>query len=188
MKKIVSLFVRNYDGDRLVRNEIVPGAEWVAGGEGTATVKLDGTSCLFANGVLCKRYDAKHGKTPPPGFVPAQPEPDANTGHWPGWLKIGAGPEDAWHREALAATENLTERTYELIGPKVQSNPYGLTSHILVPHGESRIEAPRDFDGIRAFLESNPIEGIVWWRNVDDQDCEKVKIKAKDFGIKWPRK
>jgi hypothetical protein len=27
LKKIVSLFQRNYDGDRLVRDEIVPGAE-----------------------------------------------------------------------------------------------------------------------------------------------------------------
>lgn len=37
MKKIISLFQRNYDGDRLVRNEVTPGAEWVINGEGTAT-------------------------------------------------------------------------------------------------------------------------------------------------------
>lgn len=37
MKKIISLFQRNYDGDRLVRNEVVSGAEWVMNGEGTAT-------------------------------------------------------------------------------------------------------------------------------------------------------
>ncbi|MCV7174897.1 hypothetical protein [Mycolicibacterium sphagni] len=30
MKKIISLFERNYDTDRLVRDEITPGAEWVA--------------------------------------------------------------------------------------------------------------------------------------------------------------
>lgn len=36
MKKTIGLFQRNYDGDRLVRDEIVPGAEWVAAGEGVA--------------------------------------------------------------------------------------------------------------------------------------------------------
>ncbi len=29
MQKIISLFQRNYDGDKLVRDEVVPGAEWV---------------------------------------------------------------------------------------------------------------------------------------------------------------
>jgi len=42
MKKIPSLFQRNYDGDRQVRNELVPGSEWVANGEGLATRKWDG--------------------------------------------------------------------------------------------------------------------------------------------------
>ena len=37
MQKIISLFQRNYDGDRLVRNEVVPGAEWVIAGEGVAS-------------------------------------------------------------------------------------------------------------------------------------------------------
>lgn len=44
MKKIISLFQRNYNGDHLVRNEVVPGAEWVLAGEGVATRKFDGTS------------------------------------------------------------------------------------------------------------------------------------------------
>lgn len=34
MKKIISLFARNYDTDGLVRNEIVPGAEWVVAARG----------------------------------------------------------------------------------------------------------------------------------------------------------
>lgn len=41
MKKIVSLFQRNYDGDRLVRNEVVPGAEWVIAGDGSPTMDND---------------------------------------------------------------------------------------------------------------------------------------------------
>ena len=52
MRKIISLFQRNYDGDRLVRNEVVPGAEWVVAGEGVATRKWDGTACLVENGFV----------------------------------------------------------------------------------------------------------------------------------------
>ena len=72
MKKIQSLFARNYDTDRLVRNEVVPGSEWVLNGEGRATVKWDGTSVLIKDGALFKRYDAKNGKVPPENFIPAQ--------------------------------------------------------------------------------------------------------------------
>lgn len=39
MKKIISLFQRNYDGNRLVRDELVPGSEWVQEGLGIATRK-----------------------------------------------------------------------------------------------------------------------------------------------------
>lgn len=65
MKKIISLFQRNYDGDRLIRDEVVPGAEWVLAGEGTPTRKYDGTCVLVEDGVMWKRYEVKKGKTPP---------------------------------------------------------------------------------------------------------------------------
>jgi hypothetical protein len=178
MKKTVSLFQRNYDGDRLVRDEIVPGAEWVAAGEGVATRKIDGTCCLVRDGVLLKRFDAKAGKVPPAGFEPAQPEPDANTGHWPGWLPVGDGPEDARHREAEMPTE---DGTYELCGPKVQSNPEGYSKHVLVKHGAVVLhDCPRTFDALREYLSDGAIEGVVWWH----PDGRLVKIKGKDFGIR----
>lgn len=195
MQKIISLFQRNYDGDRLVRDEVVPGAEWVIEGEGVATVKIDGTSCLVQDGKLWKRYDAKKGKTPPADFVPAQDDPDPVTGHWPGWLPVGDGPEDRWHREA-DENEQLPyiDGTYELVGPKVQGNPYGLTTHELWQHGKHSLPNgpvavyganPLTFDAIRHYLAScePAIEGIVWHH----PDGRMVKIKAKDFGIKWPR-
>lgn len=178
MKKTVSLFQRNYDGDRLVRDEIVPGAEWVAAGEGVATRKIDGTCCMVRGGKLFKRYDAKAGKTPPIGFEPAQPEPDANTGHWPGWLPVGDGPDDARHRDAEMPTE---DGTYELCGPKVQSNPEGYSKHVLVKHGAEVLhDCPRTFDALRDYLSDGAIEGVVWWH----PDGRLVKIKGKDFGIK----
>jgi hypothetical protein len=50
MKKIISLFQRNYDTDHLVRNEVVPGAEWVLTGEGIGTRKWDGACSTPRNG------------------------------------------------------------------------------------------------------------------------------------------
>lgn len=184
MKKIISLFQRNYDTDRLVRDEVVPGAEWVVAGEGVATRKFDGTSCLAKSGVLYKRYDVKKGKIAPPGFEPAQ-DPDATTGHWPGWVPVGDGPEDKWHRAAVERYGMPTDGTYELLGPKVQGNPEGYEHHMLVRHGNLGIDAnPRDFESVKTFLATANIEGIVWWRALGDDDCDKVKIKTKDFGLK----
>lgn len=193
MRKIISLFQRNYDGDRLVRDEVVPGAEWVLAGEGTATRKWDGTCCMVRDGKLYKRYDAKQGKQPPAGFEPAQ-DADPTTGHWPGWLPVGDGPEDRWHREArerghaiaegagsFGRVVDLTDGTYELCGPKVQGNPDGFTGHYLVRHGEAALpDAPRDYAGLKAYLADRDIEGIVWHH----PDGRMVKIKAKDFGIR----
>lgn len=199
MQKIISLFQRNYDGDRQVRDEIVPGAEWVMVGEGVATRKFDGTCCMVRGGKLFKRYDAKQGKTPPDGFEPAQ-EPDPVTGHHPGWLPVGDGPEDRWFREGFEfrtgqamqyGTGPLRDGTFELVGPKVQGNPERVGHHDLVRHGDWIVgdslaadprkwdQCPRDFNGIRDYLASHDVEGIVWHHD----DGRMVKIKAKDFGL-----
>lgn len=181
MKKIISLYQRNYDGDRLVRNEIVQGAEWVSAGEGVATRKHDGTCCMVRAGKLWKRYDAKQGKTPPPGFEAAQ-EPDAVTGHQPGWLPVGDDAGDQWHREAWnVAGGHLDDGTYELIGPNIQGNPEGRPTHTLIAHGcEVLNDAPRTFEEIKAYLVDKNIEGIVWHH----PDGRMVKIKVRDFGMK----
>ena len=178
MKKIISLYQRNYEGDRQVRDEVVPGAEWVIAGEGTATRKWDGTCCMVRGGRLFKRYDVKKGRTAPAGFEPAQ-DPDATTGHWPGWVPVGDGPEDAHHREAFRGTE--PDGTYELVGPKVQGNPEGFARHELIPHGQHPVAAPRTFSELRAWFAGpgRDIEGVVWWH----PDGRMVKIKAKDFGV-----
>jgi hypothetical protein len=177
MKKIISLFQRNYDGDRLVRNELVPGSEWVQNGDGVATRKFDGTCAMVQGGKLFKRYDAKQGKQPPAGFMPAQ-DPDPVTGHWPGWIDVSDKPEDRWFVEAKDSA--LPDGTYELCGPKVQNNPEGFSKHVLIPHGKEILDAPRTFDELKVWFVGKNIEGIVWHRG----NGEMVKIKAKDFGIK----
>jgi len=184
VKKIVSLFQRNYDGDRLVRDEVVPGAEWVTAGEGVATRKFDGTCCRWYAGKLWKRYELKAGKVAPAGFEPAQ-EADGVTGDVPGWVPVGSGKEDRWHREALdAAGGNLLDGTYELCGPKVQGNPEKFPYHVLIRHGSGNplSACPRTFVELREYLVAcdGHIEGIVWHH----QDGRMVKIKCRDFGIK----
>lgn len=184
MEKIISLFQRNYEGDRLVRDEVVPGAEWVQAGEGMATVKWDGTSCMVRDGTLYKRYDAKPGRRPPPHGFELSGESDPVTGRVQGWVPVGDWPEDRWHREAFTDRSSaLADGTYELIGPKVQGNPHGAALHRLIPHGNEELpDAPRDYAGIRAYLAGHPIEGIVWHH----PDGRMVKIKARDFGLPWP--
>lgn len=183
MEKIISLFKRNFDGDRLVRDEIVEGAEWVVRGEGVATRKWDGTCCKMQDGRLYKRYDAKKGKQPPVNFEPAQ-DPDPVTGHWPGWVPVSvAEPSDKWHLQALEGEASLPDGTYELCGPKVQGNPEGFEKHKLVRHGEEKVNAPRSFNELRQFFMVAGIEGVVWHH----PDGRMVKIKAKDFGLKRPQ-
>lgn len=182
MKKIISLFQRNYDGDRLVRDELVPGAEWVANGEGVATQKFDGTSCLVRDGKLFKRYEIKKGRTAPEGFEAAQDQ-DKVTGDVTGWVPVGIGPEDQWHREAFAQRHHhyWEDGTYELCGPKVQGNPEGFKTHILIRHGNDELpECPRTHASLKAYLATANIEGVVWHH----PDGRMVKIKAKDFGLK----
>lgn len=177
MKKIISLFQRNYDGDHLVRNEVVPGAEWVINGEGFATRKWDGTSCMVKDGGLFKRYDSKNGKVPPTGFIPAQ-RPDEITGHWPGWLPITF--QDKWHYEALKLPYILADGTYELCGPKINGNPEKFAEHVLLPHGKHPYwDCPRKFEAIKEWFAEHEIEGVVWHHD----DGRMVKIKKNDFGL-----
>jgi hypothetical protein len=182
MQKIISLFKRDYEGNRLVYNEVVEGAEWVIAGEGTATRKWDGTCCMIKDGKLYKRYDCKKGKTPPEGFIPAQ-KPDPITGHYPGWIFVFIGnPENIYHLEAFGRLEeNYLDGTYELCGPKVNGNNEKLDKHELIPHGYMFYkDCPRTFEGLKEWFKGKDIEGIVWHH----EDGRMVKIKKKDFGLK----
>lgn len=181
MKKIISLFQRNYEGDRLVRDEIVPGAEWVIQGEGIATRKYDGTCCMILNNEIYARYDAKLGRIPPEGFIQAQ-SPDIITGHWPGWVKcVREDPKWKYHFEAFER-EFLPDGTYELCGPKINSNPEKYAHHVLISHkhADKFPNCPRTFQGLKEWFEEIDIEGIVWHH----PDGRMVKIKKKDFGLK----
>lgn len=191
MKKIPSVFERDWAGDKSrVLPKLTAGCEWVMRGEGIPTRKWDGTACLLRAGVLYKRYDAKAGRTPPATFEPAQEEADPQTGHWPGWVLVGDGPEDQWHVEALASAGLLADGTYELVGPKVHGNPEHEPIHRLIRHGADgltvgRVPAKDERDlyaNLASYLSLAPIEGVVFWH----PDGRMAKIKRRDFGLPWP--
>ena len=191
MKKIPTLFERQFDGHKVVgiTDKVTPGMEWVLEGEGEATVKFDGAACAIIAGTLCKRYDAKNGKKAPEGAIPCC-DPDPVTGHHPHWLACDENnPADKWFFEAYKNTpkailDNSISGTYEACGPHFRSNPYDLEKDVLVPHGMYVCDVERSFEGIKKFLAEQNIEGIVFWKDYAPQ----CKIKRTDFGFEWPVK
>lgn len=185
MKKTPTLFKREFTNHRVTKvlNIVTPGMEWVLAGEGIATVKMDGSCCAIINGEFYRRYDAKKGKNPPEGAIPCC-EPDPVTGHWPHWVKVNRdSSDDKWYNAAFDNSANLSDGTYEAIGPHFRGNPYGLEKDILEKHGERILKnVPRDFEGIQEYLKLHPMEGIVFWKDGEPQ----CKIKRTDFGIAWP--
>lgn len=184
MKKIPTLFVRDAEDRQYVTREVNPGCEWVIAGEGVATVKWDGTCVsLDWSGVWWARREVKPGKPYPDVFVEEQHDPV--TGKSVGWEPIEQSPFRKFHAEAVAAELRALEAgTYELVGPKVQGNPSGFDGHLLIRHGWAPLtlrvdaeKAPRDYDGLRAWLHARDHEGLVFHH----EDGRMVKIKAKDF-------
>ena len=191
MRKIPTLFKRIYKDHQVAETlpEVTEGMEWVLEGEGIATVKYDGACCAIIDGELYKRYDAKHGKKPPEGAIPCQPEPDPVTTHWPHWVKCREDePSDKWFLKALEHPsfvfnkKNKPYCTDEAIGEHFNGTPYHMEMDMLVPHGEDVIEVERTFEGIKNYLCDNPLEGIVFWKDGEP----RCKIKRTDFGFTWP--
>lgn len=185
MRKMPTLFERQFENHEIIKclNIVHEGCEWVLNGEGYATEKLDGTCCLIEDNKLYRRYDYKEGRILPPNAVPCQPNKDSITGHWPHWILCDkSNPSDKYHFEAFAKHHLWEDGTYELIGLHEQGNPYNLDIDILEKHGKRILsDVPRTYEGLKEYLNSNYIEGIVFYRD----NGEMCKIKRTDFGFKW---
>lgn len=203
MKKMKTVFVVDYSTTSLAQNIVREENEWVLRGEGVATIKFDGTSCLIMNGELYKRYDRKLTKKyasmrrknkemvldvsmfkdAPEGFIACEPAPDPKSGHWPGWVKVDPeDPSNKWHSEALASLDGtLEDGTYELVGPKIGANPEGLDSHEFWRHGKTVVDVARDYESIKQWLFDHNVEGLVFHH----PDGRMAKIRRKDFGFDW---
>lgn len=205
MKKIPTLFKREFEGHHVVRTLpiVTEGMEWVLDGDGIATVKWDGACCMICDGKFFKRYDAnvKKDRKVPDGAIPRQDKPDPVTGHFPCWMEIdltNPKPEDKWFIKAyhtylnnICTFEEMryvispkSPVTYEAIGRHFNGNPYDLSIDTLIPHGKCEISVPRTFSGIKEFLHQHLIEGIVFWKD----GIPQCKIKRTDFGFEWPIK
>ncbi len=182
MKKIPTMFERDWEGDRSrVMDRPHPYCGWVFAGEGVATRKMDGTCCMVRGNRLFKRRELRKGELVPANFE--ETDFDSETGKTVGWLPIGEGPEDRWHREAFALGTSWKDGTYELIGPKIQGNPESAPSHWLVSHAATpdlSDDPPRSFDALANWLADQNIEGIVFHH----PDGRMAKIKLRDFGLK----
>lgn len=191
MKKIPTLFRREFDKGKLIRTtaEVMPGMEWVLEGEGEATEKVDGAACAIIDGEFWKRYDLRPGRDRPlTDMIPCQPEPDPVSGHWPHWIPVAEDRRaDCWFVRAYLNTPWVhgKDGTYEAVGPHFQKNPYGLDDDYLEPHGRIKIkDCPRTYKGIKEWLRTHEVEGIVFWKDGKPQ----CKIKRTDFGYEWPVK
>ncbi|MGV9386563.1 hypothetical protein ACWDRB_62935 [Nonomuraea sp. NPDC003707] len=184
MRKIPTIFVRDWDGSpKHVTREPNPECAWVFAGEGEATVKWDGTCVMLDDqGEWWARREVKPGKADPPNFVLI--EKDDETGKRMGWEPVEQSAFAKWHAEALGMGHRPLPGTYELLGPKVNGNPDGFEALVLMEHGwaplrlrELAKSAPRDYDGLAAWLATWPNEGLVWHH----PDGRMAKLKRRDF-------
>lgn len=204
MKKIPTIFVRDWEGilgppGRMVIDAPHDDCGWVFAGEGIPTRKFDGTCCLVRTSMIYRRYEVKVNKKTgklrgiPEGFEPI--ETDEKTGEIVGWVPVGEGPEDKWHRLAFDNDETMLDGfpdgTYELIGKQFNGNPegWGDDQPYLVAHGypltdedEPLGDVPTTYEGLRSWLIGRDIEGVVW----HNPDGRMAKIKGRDFGIPRP--
>lgn len=187
MKKMKTLFKKDYLANNicLLYDEVTEGCEWVLNGEGKATQKFDGTCCLVQDGKLYARYDFKVGKKNlPDGAIPCQDNADEVTGHFPHWVEVKEQPQYKWHKKAFERQLDLENGTYELIGVHFQGNPEKINKvdDILIKHGSVIFkDVPRTFDGLREWLSTHNVEGIVFHRENGDM----CKIKRSDFNLEW---
>lgn len=203
MKKIKTLFVIDRNTD-MATDVLTAGAEWVIRGEGKATIKFDGSSAFFSNGKLFKRFGRKLKSNfskmarrmgdkfvpedhmfddVPEGAIPCEAAPAAHSLHLPYWVPVGEGPEDKFHREALANAGEIKDgATYELVGPKVNGNPYKLERHELWEHGSVEFEVTDfTFEGLKKLFAEKLVheEGLVFHH----PDGRMIKLRRKDFGF-----
>lgn len=182
MKKIPTIFKRDPDNMSKLLDEPHPDCDWVFAGEGVATKKIDGTSCMFDGEHWWKRREVKKGKSAPDHFK--EETHDLNTGKRTGWVPITNSKEDRWHCEGIENLDTHEIGTYELVGPKIQGNAEKYAMHLMLEHAASeKLDIPVvGYDSLHTWLNENYMEGIVWHH----PDGRMAKIKRRDYGLKWP--
>lgn len=191
MKKIPTLFKRNPEDMSKVTDEVHPDCQWVLDGEGVATRKYDGTCVMLdEDRKWWARREVKPGKTPPADFVHLNT--DENTGKMMGWVPMS--PQGFLHplldalgikdTDPAAITEASLAKepgTYELCGPKINGNPEGFDTHVLVRHSDAEVLKVGEYldnpEDIAILVKNLTWEGIVWHH----PDGRMAKLKVRDY-------
>lgn len=186
MRKIPTIFDRDWEGSKKVIDRFVDGVTRDILAECVATEKLDGTNVrLTVRNHTLIRVEKRRN---PDKFQKAK----GITEPW--YVDADEfSPDDKFIWEAARSTDlaNVPDGEWsgEVLGPKVQGNPLNLESHRVVlfsigvaPKFE---DAPTTYEALRAWLPAQRskygrncgIEGIVWHH----PDGRMFKIKVKDF-------
>lgn len=161
MKKIPTLFVRDYSEGGFVIPEINPVAEWVMESAYPAHRKYDGVCTGFfptvkgelrihggigsdevndpedIAGAWMARREVKQGHHFPDDFEIEQFDPQTKKTF--GWIPIEYSSFYKYFQEALEGLETKYFGTYELCGPKVNGNPENFKKHKLVNHEQTEL-------------------------------------------------
>jgi len=181
MKKIPTIFARNFDGNPslVTRKQVV----FIDGS--TPTRKYDGTSFMVdEESSLFKRRTVKKDKAPPVDFI--QVDKDETTGKLFGWVPVDPNKDKIYFKDMQPPEK---PGTYEFCGPKVNGNNDNFGRHVYIEHGIDKLylypeDGPGLYDFLKAYLKREKIEGIVFWK----LGKPIGKIKRTDFGLAWPVK
>jgi len=190
MKKIPTIFDRNWEGNRSVIDKPTIGCEWVFDGEGTATEKINGTNIKvkIKDSLIVYIWKRKNpnkqekaeGKEP--YYVDAHRE-DSQDKHI---FKAVNGWSSMLKQEGAYELSN-GEYECEAYGGKIQGNPLECEPNLYFFKIKPKIyeNVPRDYEKLKNYLSClashfNPTrlaEGIVFHH----LDGRMAKIKRRDF-------
>lgn len=186
MKKIKTIFERNWEGDGKITHEYAPGVFPERLQEGIATEKLDGQNVrLTVRNHTLVRLEKRRNPTK---------------------IEKAKGIEEPWYMDAdefapndkymweAARNTDLSEIhdgewSGECLGLNVQGNPLNLSDNrvVLFSCGQAPVfyDVPTSYEGLKEWLPVQKskygndcgIEGIVW----HEAGGEMYKIKTKDF-------
>jgi len=161
-----------------------------------AYIKIDGVPCLSIEGVLYKRFNRKllrnkKRKPEPSHWIPSEAEPSEFEKNWYGWTIITQKSCDKYYIKGLhnyikSHNHKLSSGIYELIGPKINNNPYKIEDYYLIPHCSHKVYIFVSYHSILNYFLTDSIgsvsEGLVFY-GIGNR---RAKVRRKDLGLEWP--
>ena len=199
MRKMSTLYKQEFepimkDGKQVGRKSLGVSDElneenaWVFSDPTTkAYLKMDGAACAVINGLMYARLmvgQTKRGGKKillPENAIPAQPEPDPNTGQHPHWVPTKDNPQYKWFNYAFEQLP-YEDGTYEMCGTKIVNDPEHTGKlAVLINHNnpELLVDLPEVMtkESLGIWIGSRPNEGVVF-KNDSGFMC---KLRRTDY-------